>query len=629
MNRASLPSPSTTLRSSAGAFDLPSIITGVVVIGILAAGVLAAIFGVIPFVQNNAAKQDLAAINTGEGVAYAKDGQKYKDLSGLESSGLVSGLDPAKAAVLVGKEGKAFTASVLSGAGISWCISNEDTEPRECGAATGEEAVAMGFCTPNVLEAVQLEVSAFQHPGFPDYFKAMNGLEDFDMDAAMSFMEWQGTGEPLDLGEEEYETLGDLMEVLSPKMYELFMAPPYNGQFELLTTETFAGVPALADETIKEFCSSYGGPVPWISDPTFAGDWNEVSRLHALTGSTDPIVMEYNTAFGSDDDLTFTLKGTEGIPGFKTATTTSTMVDGRPHWRTTLTPKASGWGESPEEFKLDVTVDRKNATGKTTPESWTWSLKANPVTVKIVQDSYQPPSDTTAGLGGSWDHHINHIGSAEADPAKYFRYALEFDGTVPERGYNYLRKTVTLENTGGEFYGAGTSNFDDGSGGVTLGWYNNGEETTTPGTIKVRHTVTDKVTNASDSHVFEYTLVEPGLGKHPKLVVDQQYGGLAAVRVEDGYQPTDYAFEVVFDGETYEERSDHSVYVEPEFGGGNSGRLSATMYTGAKNQPELRVANGMAGFDTAPEDPRWNEMEVKVTYRPTGESSTVKVQLTW
>ncbi|MCC3299237.1 hypothetical protein LJ757_15715, partial [Arthrobacter sp. zg-Y453] len=65
--------PIPRLKQSSGAFDLPSIMTGVIVVGILAAGVLAAIFGVIPYAQNNGAKQDLSSIRTAEGVAKAKD----------------------------------------------------------------------------------------------------------------------------------------------------------------------------------------------------------------------------------------------------------------------------------------------------------------------------------------------------------------------------------------------------------------------------------------------------------------------------------------------------------------------------------------------------------------------------
>lgn len=87
------PSPATRalriLRSVRGAFDLPSIIAGVVVVGILAAGVLAAVFGVIPFAQENGAKQDLNAIRTAQGVAKAKDG-RFMNSAELTAAGYIS-----------------------------------------------------------------------------------------------------------------------------------------------------------------------------------------------------------------------------------------------------------------------------------------------------------------------------------------------------------------------------------------------------------------------------------------------------------------------------------------------------------------------------------------------------------
>lgn len=94
------------LRSAAGAFDLPSILVGVVVVGILTAGVLAAVFGVIPFTQDNAARQDLDSVRTAEGVAKAKDAG-YMDKAGLVDAPYLSsaphlavGTDPAKSCYL-------------------------------------------------------------------------------------------------------------------------------------------------------------------------------------------------------------------------------------------------------------------------------------------------------------------------------------------------------------------------------------------------------------------------------------------------------------------------------------------------------------------------------------------------
>ncbi len=80
----------TALKGRSGAFDLPSIITGVVVVALLTAGVLATIFGIIPFAQDNGTRQDISAVRTAEGVAFAKDG-KFTDVPGLVAAGYLSG----------------------------------------------------------------------------------------------------------------------------------------------------------------------------------------------------------------------------------------------------------------------------------------------------------------------------------------------------------------------------------------------------------------------------------------------------------------------------------------------------------------------------------------------------------
>lgn len=71
-SRASI---STLIRSARGAFDLPSVMVGVLVVGILGAGVFAAVFGVIPWAQNRAAMQDLSSLIIAEGAAKSVDGQ--------------------------------------------------------------------------------------------------------------------------------------------------------------------------------------------------------------------------------------------------------------------------------------------------------------------------------------------------------------------------------------------------------------------------------------------------------------------------------------------------------------------------------------------------------------------------
>lgn len=82
--------PADAFRNEAGAFDLPSILIGVVVVGVLTAGVLATIFGIIPYTQDQGIRQDLSAVGTAQGVAKAKDGRFMTD-SELRAAGYLSG----------------------------------------------------------------------------------------------------------------------------------------------------------------------------------------------------------------------------------------------------------------------------------------------------------------------------------------------------------------------------------------------------------------------------------------------------------------------------------------------------------------------------------------------------------
>jgi hypothetical protein len=114
------------LRSVSGAFDLPSIIVGVVVVGILAAGVLAAVFGVIPFAQDNAAKQDLDSVRTAEGVAKTRlDG--FKDKDGLLTGGLIS--DRRSFGVGADAKGSCYVGISKSATGNIYFNSDKATEP--------------------------------------------------------------------------------------------------------------------------------------------------------------------------------------------------------------------------------------------------------------------------------------------------------------------------------------------------------------------------------------------------------------------------------------------------------------------------------------------------------------------
>jgi type II secretory pathway pseudopilin PulG len=131
-------------KNEAGAFDLPSILVGVVVVGVLTAGVLASIFGVIPFAQDKGAQQDLGAITTAQGVYKAQitEGLSYgENLLALQNADLVG--DGITNVVTAGIAGE-WAAASKSNSGKFFVVTSKNTTPAPAvaGATTPEEALA-------------------------------------------------------------------------------------------------------------------------------------------------------------------------------------------------------------------------------------------------------------------------------------------------------------------------------------------------------------------------------------------------------------------------------------------------------------------------------------------------------
>lgn len=134
---------SDAFRNEKGAFDLPSIMIGVAVVAILTVGVLAAIFGVIPWAQDNAAKQDVSAIVTAQGVynaqiatgqiGTASDGLRYGSLEDLVNAELLSAelldRDGLTVNATGSVEGSTFTVEIESDTGKIFMATDKAPTP--------------------------------------------------------------------------------------------------------------------------------------------------------------------------------------------------------------------------------------------------------------------------------------------------------------------------------------------------------------------------------------------------------------------------------------------------------------------------------------------------------------------
>lgn len=149
------------LHSRAGAFDLPSILVGVVVVGVLTAGVLASVFEVIPFAQDGGAKQDLAALTTAEGVAKAKD-SRFASTAGLTAAGYL-GTGTAGLAAATDSGGTCFVGVAKSGSGKVYAASSTTTTPFELTPTTVTGCISTGQ-----LQAMVTAIGGFKDGGTMD-----------------------------------------------------------------------------------------------------------------------------------------------------------------------------------------------------------------------------------------------------------------------------------------------------------------------------------------------------------------------------------------------------------------------------------------------------------------------------
>lgn len=131
---------SDAFKNEKGAFDLPSIMIGVAVVAILTVGVLAAIFGVIPWAQDNAAKQDASAVVTAQGVYHAQfgsdkaSGERYASLTTLQGDPvnlLPDDLKTGRIDVTVNEAGQPdkFTVTVTSETGATFTATSDSPTP--------------------------------------------------------------------------------------------------------------------------------------------------------------------------------------------------------------------------------------------------------------------------------------------------------------------------------------------------------------------------------------------------------------------------------------------------------------------------------------------------------------------
>ena len=129
-----------------GAIDLASIMVGVLVVGAIGGVIAASVFTVIPWAQDNAAKQQLdsivsaqsAYIGLGSDPHGLPDGHpqgSYADSGLLETAGLLQRNDDKYCTVYT-EDGRGYSAFSLSASGKLWHSTDKNTRPVEVSPST-------------------------------------------------------------------------------------------------------------------------------------------------------------------------------------------------------------------------------------------------------------------------------------------------------------------------------------------------------------------------------------------------------------------------------------------------------------------------------------------------------------
>jgi len=164
-NKATSGSVKAAFTNEDGAIDLASIMVGIIVIGLIGGVIAATVFAVIPWAQDNAAKQQLDSVASAESayIGLSTDGgnqQSFVSLgadntikSGTDTLFDASGLNPSATkvgiSVVATGTGSAthYGAAVKSASSKVFYISDQKTQPTENKTgqlATGNALTAVG-----------------------------------------------------------------------------------------------------------------------------------------------------------------------------------------------------------------------------------------------------------------------------------------------------------------------------------------------------------------------------------------------------------------------------------------------------------------------------------------------------
>jgi len=128
-----------TLQSSKAAIDLASIMVGIIVIGLIGGVIAATVFAVIPWAQDNAAKQQLDSVHSAQNAFFGLSADPSQDLVGGKKNSFANSAELASNNLLVSNanyctvptaDGQDYRAYSKSGSGKTYYSLNSNKQAK-------------------------------------------------------------------------------------------------------------------------------------------------------------------------------------------------------------------------------------------------------------------------------------------------------------------------------------------------------------------------------------------------------------------------------------------------------------------------------------------------------------------
>lgn len=387
------------IRNETGAIDLASIMVGVLVVGLIGGVIAATVFAVIPWAQDNAAKQQLDPIVQAENAYYGLSSttpsplppgyspNSFSDSAGLASASLLP--SNAKYCVVTTNGGQGFQGFSASNSGSIWTVNNLNSAPTKFtdplpSACQDIAASASATPTPTPVATRPADVNApgmtiTSNGGYPAYWPdktvpawAGNASASFGFSMTGVSNATQAANYTVTFTGGENIGAGSYPQAPQTGAGYMWMSSVYpvaggftEGTGYITATITDKATGAFSKKSWAITVIPQAGPV---QGNYYSSYWTDKSAPNSTSNST--AVFGFRIPFAKASDYTVTYSGASNIKAVANTVNTSTVDNGGTDWYSVITPVAGSNGYTNGTGVITATV-KYNPTGKT----WTKDFK--------------------------------------------------------------------------------------------------------------------------------------------------------------------------------------------------------------------------------------------------------------